>query len=68
MGKATGVIGRPELLDVSIQLVFPASGKVTTAIRSSLTRKGFHSISFPSEWEAVSLAGFSSPVFGFPFN
>ncbi len=37
---------------VSIQLVFPASGKATLSAPNSFARLGFHSISFPSEWES----------------
>ncbi len=49
---------------VSIQLVFPASGKNTTTILWRLISDGFHSISFPSEWEVYLPAhhkAFTSP-------
>ncbi len=41
------------IFDVSIQLVFPASGKGNLSGGQAAVRKCFHSISFPSEWESL---------------
>ncbi len=54
MGKLETIINLYVMIKVSIQLVFPASGKVCIISSGTLWILPccFHSISFPSEWES----------------
>jgi len=55
-------------LQVSIQLVSPASGDKISYVSLRWLPMSFHSISFPSEWGLVVVKDLFIKIIVFPFN